>query len=375
MPIVVSEFFNELSSLGVDFFTGVPDSLLKDFSAYLDDHVSESKHIIGVNEGNALALASGYYLATQKVPLMYMQNSGLGNAVNPLLSLCDPEIYSLPSLILMGWRGELRINDAIQHVKDGRIQEQFLKALEIPYSVISKDDVDWKDKVKEAYVHAKQYNQPYVLLAKKGLFESYSSKNKDQNNYELTREQALECVTRNIERALFVSTTGKLSRELFEVRKNNNQEHSSDFLTVGSMGHASSIALGCALGNKNKQIVCLDGDGALLMHMGALAIIGQQAPNNFLHIVFNNGAHQSVGAQKTAGFTVDIPAVAGACRYAYVKSVSSQQDLEKALTESVQGIGPKLIEVRINTKSRADLGRPNIGLEQIKKDFMNSLRK
>lgn len=371
MPIVVSDFFNELSFLGVDFFTGVPDSLLKDFCAYLDDHASKSQHVIAANEGNALALAAGYYLATQKIPLMYMQNSGLGNAVNPLLSLCDPEIYSLPSIILMGWRGEPGIKDAIQHVKDGRIQEQFLKILETPYIILSKGDLDWKEKVTRAYKCAKQEKRPYILLAKKGLFGSYSLSNKEQNNYNLTREQALKCITRTVKDGLFVSTTGKLSRELFEVRKNNNQKH-TDFLTIGSMGHASSIALGCAIGAPSKQVVCLDGDGALLMHMGALAVVGQQAPNNFLHFVLNNGAHQSVGSQKTAGFTVDIPLVAQACGYRYVKTVSSQSDLEQALIEIDRSSGPKLIEVRINTKSRDDLGRPDIGLEQIKKCFMDN---
>ena len=313
MSINPINFYNELSANGIDFYTGVPDSLLKEFCLCLDDRISNKKHIITANEGSAISLAAGYYMAKKSLPLVYMQNSGLGNAVNPLLSLCDPEVYSIPMLVMIGWRGEPGVKDEPQHVKQGKIQINLLKTMEVPYEVISKDDTQFANKISNAVKTAINESRPIVILIKKGTFSNYSKDLKNNNDLRLHREEALEVILENFDkRAIFVSTTGKTSREIFEIRERFGQAHYQDFLTVGSMGHCSSIALGIALAKPKRKIICIDGDGALLMHLGSLASIANLKPSNFFHILMNNEVHDSVGGQDTAAKNLDLAKIVSA---------------------------------------------------------------
>ena len=376
--VEVKEFYNELLNNDISFFTGVPDSLLKSFCAYIKDNVSSEKNIVSANEGNAIGLASGYYLASKKIGLVYMQNSGLGNAVNPLASLADKLVYSIPMLLVIGWRGEPNKKDEPQHKKQGLITTETLEMLGIKYEILdeSTNNDEMKLKVKKAYSYMKGNNEPYALVIKKDTFDEYKLKNNTIFDFEMTREEAIEIVVSKMkENSATVSTTGMASRELFELREKHKENHSKDFLTVGSMGHASQIALGIALSNKDKDVYCIDGDGALLMHLGGLAIIGNAEPKNFRHILINNGAHDSVGGQETVGFKIDTLAIAKACGYKECYSCSSKVDLLN-LSEKITTVeGPVLLEIKVKKGARKDLGRPTTTPIENKESFMEFLNK
>ena len=319
-------FFNLLKQHELTFFAGVPDSLLKDFCAYVTDNTFVHDHIIAANEGNAVALAAGYHLATGKAGVVYLQNSGLGNCVNPLTSLTDKEIYSLPLLLLIGWRAEPGKKDEPQHLKMGKITLPLLETLEIPYNIVPNDEKAIDTVVQKAVPHLHTMKTPYALVVPDGTFSPYSLQRKQEKYLSLTREEALKLVISSIgDEDIIISTTGKTSRELFELREAVGKSHQQDFLTVGSMGHASAIAAGIALQKKNRKVYCLDGDGALIMHMGVLSTIGKLQPANFYHIVFNNFAHDSVGGQPTAADNIDIPVLAKANGY---KSVIKAETVE-----------------------------------------------
>ncbi|MFA4999772.1 MAG: phosphonopyruvate decarboxylase [Patescibacteria group bacterium] len=368
------KFYQSLLEKNIDFFTGVPDSLLKNFCSYLMDWAGEN-HIISANEGNAVALAAGHYLATGNIGLVYMQNSGIGNAVNPLVSLVDPEVYSIPMLIVVGWRGEPNIKDEPQHIKQGEVTEKLFEALSIPYDILPSSLDEAEKCLEKACVYMKEKSAPYVLLVRKDTFEKYFLQNKPVNNYPVSREEAIKCIVDALTpEDIIVSTTGKASRELFEYRDYRHQGHDKDFLTVGSMGHSSSIALGIAREKKNRKIYCLDGDGALIMHMGSLAIIGSQALHNFNHIILNNGCHESVGGQPTVGFNVDMQLLAQACGYKNVYQANSLEDIKNSLKLLNDSVGPSFLEIRINSLSREDLGRPNISPIDNKKNFIKFIK-
>ncbi|MDO8509352.1 MAG: phosphonopyruvate decarboxylase [Nanoarchaeota archaeon] len=370
------EFYHLLIENKVDFFAGVPDSLLKDFNAYVMDNTPQKNHTITHNEGGAIALVTGYHLATNKMGLVYMQNSGLGNTVNPLTSLADREVYSIPMLILIGWRGEPGVHDEPQHVKQGRITLSLLETLEIPYSILPDNIAEARKTLEDSISHSKQNNIPYALIVRKGTFETYELRNKTEKDYQINREKALKLIIDNLdERDIIVSTTGMLSRELFEYRKALEQSHNKDFLTVGCMGHSSMLALGIALLKPSRNIYCLDGDGSLIMHLGSLAIIGQKSPNNFKHVVFNNGAHDSVGGQPTAGLTVDVLGVAEACGYKEVIRAETKEEILNGFSKLKKSEGPSLLEILIKKGSRKDLGRPTTPPIENKKDFMQELQK
>ena len=355
----VSHVYDQLRASGVSFFTGVPDSLLKDFCAYVTDHSGPGEHIIAANEGGAVALGAGHYLATGELALVYMQNSGFGNAVNPLLSLADPEIYGIPMVVLVGWRGEPGRKDEPQHLKQGRVMERLLEALELPYSVLEAGLTDPEDALASACDNARARGGPFVLLAKSDTFTRYELQTHKRTEFPLDREAALQLIVGELEeRHVVVCTTGKASRELFEYRLSRGEGHSRDFLTVGSMGHASLIALGVALRRPECPVYCLDGDGAVLMHMGALPIIGTEAGSNFKHIVLNNGSHDSVGGQPTVGWDIDLPAIAKASGYRLAVRAETSADILQGLDALERADGPSLLEVRVNQGARADLGRP-----------------
>lgn len=368
-------FYNLLLGNGIGFFAGVPDSLLKNICAYISDNVPSNKHTIAANEGGAIALASGYHLATGGLGLVYMQNSGEGNAVNPLVSLADPAVYSIPMLIMIGWRGEPGEKDEPQHIKQGKITLDILDALEIPYGILPQSDEEAASMLSVAIDNVQRNNAPYAIVVRKGTFEPYKLKNKiSPNSDRILREEAISIITKELEsKDVVVSTTGMTSRELFESRDKASEGHNRDFLTVGSMGHSSQIALGIAITRPDRQVYCLDGDGALIMHMGSLAIIGSKKPKNFKHIVINNGSHESVGGQPTAGFVMDIPAIAKACGYNSVFVAESPKDIKEKMSEFKKSEGPALLEIKVNQGHRENLGRPTTTPAENKEAFMKFL--
>lgn len=366
--------FELIRAQGVRFFAGVPDSLLKDFCAYVTDHAADEDHVITANEGNAVALAAGHFLGTGNPALVYMQNSGIGNAVNPLLSLADPEVYSIPMLLLIGWRGEPGVKDEPQHVKQGRVMTAMLDAMEIPWFVLDAQTAAPASVIGEACAVMREKMAPVALLVRKGVFEKYKLQKETATNYPLNREGAVKCIVDLLgEQDAVVSTTGMTSRELYEYRAARGDGHGSDFLTVGAMGHTASIAMGLARVRPERQVICLDGDGSVIMHMGALAVIGQSALSNFVHVVINNGAHDSVGGQPTAGFEINFVKIAESCGYERALSVSKPEEVRKAFAELAGGHGPALLEIRVNKGARADLGRPKTTPVENRDAFMGRL--
>ena len=368
------EFVDCLRGNGVEFVTGVPDSLLKELCACITHSSQAGRHIIAANEGGAIALALGYHLATSQIPLVYLQNSGLGNIVNPLLSLSDPEVYSIPMLLVVGWRGEPDIHDEPQHVKQGRVMLPMLEAMEIPFLVLTPEMTDPGAAIREAVATVQRTAGPYALVVKKDTFKPYAMPSLPESGFELSREEAI-CRVIDIldEDDIVISTTGMPSREVFEHRKGKGTGHHRDFLTVGGMGHASQIALGIALQKPQRSIYCLDGDGALLMHLGSLAITGSLKPRNFKHIVLNNGAHDSVGGQPTVGLDIDVLGIARAAGYTNVFLAETRQELDSTLLGLKQSVGPSLLEIRVRRGARKNLGRPTTTPIQNKQAFMDFL--
>lgn len=369
-------FIKSLQNNGVNFFSGVPDSLLKNVCAYITDNVSADRNIITANEGSAVGVAAGHYLATGEIPLIYMQNSGIGNAVNPLLSLADEKVYSIPMLLMIGWRGEPGVHDEPQHVKQGSVTLELLDAMDIPWLVLPEDNTAAASAIGLIATDCRKKGKPHAIVIRKGTFGPYRLQTKVPNTNPVCREDALKCVASNIPGdSIIVSTTGKLSRELYEYRDERKMSHESDFLTVGSMGHSSSIALGIALAKPKRKVFCFDGDGAFIMHMGAITNIGHLAPGNLVHVVFNNGAHESVGGQPTLGFGIDIPVIAKACGYRHAECVNSLEGIERTLAYALEAKGPALIEIRVGINSREDLGRPKTTPIQNKEAFMKFIER
>ena len=364
-------FYELLRTNGTDFFTGVPDSLLKNFCAYITDTADKTHHIIAANEGCAVGLAAGHYFANKTIPLVYMQNSGLGNTVNPLLSLADKAVYSVPLLLVIGWRGEPGVHDEPQHITQGKVTCALLDAMEIPYAILETDEEKAAVQIIYAYKMIKERNAPFALVVRKDCFAPYTLKSNDFVPAEMTREQAIEQIIAHApSNAVFVSTTGMASRELYELREKNQQKHDTDFLTVGSMGHASQIALGIALCKTHRKVVCIDGDGAAIMHLGALSTIGTQKPQNMIHIVLNNGAHDSVGGQPTVGRKINLCAAALACGYDQALSVTAPEVLLSSLKIAFASPGTVFIEVMVSKGARPDLGRPKSSPIENKRAFM-----
>lgn len=365
-------FCNELAEKGIDFFCGVPDSLLKNLCDYIDQEYSSEQHIITANEGNAVALAMGKYMGNGNPCVVYMQNSGLGNAVNPITSLADPEVYSIPMLLIIGWRGEPGLKDEPQHVKQGQITEQQLKIMDIPYLVINQES-DFSDDLNSLLETMTVQNRPVALLVKKSTFSAPNINKTAESEYNLKREDALSILLDTFAKDdIIISTTGKTSREVFELRKARG-ELPSDFLTVGGMGHTSSIAMGVALAAPTKRVIAIDGDGSMLMHMGALPIIGNQASQNLIHIVLNNQCHESVGGQPTVAGNIDIKAIALASGYKRYACASEASSIADVLQQLDNQLGPILFEIKIAAGSRANLGRPTSSPIENKTAFMNHI--
>ena len=369
-------FIETLKSNGIDFFAGVPDSLLKNICAYITDHVDSDHNIITANEGAAVGLAAGYHLATGKAGVVYMQNSGQGNIINPLASLTDKEVYNIPVLLLIGWRGRPGVHDEPQHVKQGKVTTGLLNVMGVNYEVLAKEEDKALKQIEKA-VTALRNNEVFALVIEKDTFDEYKLQNVEVNDLTMTREEAIQTVASALgPKDVIVSTTGMISRELFEARTAWGQGHERDFLTVGSMGHASQIALGIALEKKDRKVWCFDGDGATIMHMGSMAIVASKKPSNYIHVVFNNGAHDSVGGQPTVGLKIDLPAVAKAVGYAQTYSTDNMESLSSILRQiSKAGQGPVLLEIKVKKGNRKDLGRPTTTPIENKEALMDFLNK
>lgn len=366
-------FYDTLASNGIDFYAGVPDSLLKNLCAYITDHADAAHNIIAANEGGAMGLAAGHYLATGQIPVVYMQNSGEGNIINPLASLTDPDVYNIPVLLVIGWRGKPGVHDEPQHVKQGKVTTELLKVMGVDYTVLSKDEAEAEAQIKKAITYMQTTKQCYALVIEKDTFDAYTLQNVEKNDLTMSREDAIQTVASVLGvKDVIVSTTGMISRELFEYRTAKNEGHERDFLTVGSMGHASQIALGIALAKPDRKVWCFDGDGASIMHMGSMAIVASKAAQNYIHVVFNNGAHDSVGGQPTVGLKIDLPAIAKAAGYQSVYSVSTKEDLQKQLSNL--GEAPVFLEVKVKKGNRKDLGRPTTTPIENKEALMKFLK-
>ena len=370
-------FYDTLAGYGINFYAGVPDSLLKNLCAYITDHADATHNIIAANEGGAMGLATGHYLATGQIPVVYMQNSGEGNIINPLASLTDPDVYNIPVLLVIGWRGKPGVHDEPQHVKQGKVTTGLLNLMGIDYTVLSKEEDKAEAQIRKAVAYMQATKQCYALVIEKDTFDNYQLSTVNcQQELTLSREEAIQIVAAALsEKDCIVSTTGMVSRELFEYRTAMNQSHERDFLTVGSMGHASQIALGIALAQPERRVWCFDGDGACIMHMGSMAIVASKAPKRFVHVVFNNGAHDSVGGQPTVGLTIDLPTVAKAVGYKVCYSVEIKDKLAEFLGKMENLEGPVLLEVKVKKGKRKDLGRPTTTPIQNRKAFMDFLNK
>jgi phosphonopyruvate decarboxylase len=369
-------FIDKLGSLGIDFFAGVPDSLLKNICAYISDNLDAEHNIIAANEGGAVGLAAGYHLATGRVGCVYMQNSGEGNVINPLASLTDKEVYNIPILLLIGWRGRPGVHDEPQHVKQGKITTGLLNTMGINFDVLSKDEEKAAKQIETAVKIMNETKEVYALVIEKDTFDTHVLQSVEKNDLAMTREEAIGMVASSMAACdVAVGTTGMISRELFEYRERAGEGHERDFLTVGAMGHASQIALGIAMMTSGRKVWCFDGDGASIMHMGSMAIVSSKAPKNYVHVIFNNGAHDSVGGQPTVGLKIDFIMIANALGYRHALSVDSKDALVEALSKINGMEGPVLLEVKVKKGNRKDLGRPTTTPIQNKEALMEFLEK
>ena len=370
-----SYFYDLLLKNGTDFFAGVPDSLLKNFCAYVTDNAPAEKHIISANEGSATGLACGYHFATGRIPMIYMQNSGEGNMVNPLMSIADPDVYSVPMLIVIGWRGEPGVHDEPQHVKQGKVTCTLLDAMQVPYEILSENEEDLPAQFEKAYKYIKENNAQYAFVIRKGTFDEYKLQKNEAVNGNMSREEAIEKIMLSAAPSTaFVSTTGMASRALYELRDKHGMSHEKDFLTVGGMGHASQIALTIAMNKKDRQVYCIDGDGAAIMQMGGMATIGSRKPNNYVHFILNNGAHDSVGGQPTVGRQIDLCAIARGCGYENVVKAETPEALEAVLKDKKTKEMLTFVEVIVTKGARKDLGRPKSTPIENKKALMSFLK-
>lgn len=370
-------FLNELHENEINYFVGVPDSLMKGLNYQIANSCSSDEHVITSNEGSAVALAIGYYGATEKLGAVYMQNSGLGNAYNPLVSLADPAIYGVPMILLIGWRGEIadgsvQLKDEPQHIMQGQITLETVQTMGIPFEVIHGDSSNWKQQIRTLIARAKSEQRPVAAIFRKNTFNSVSLvSSAPYQSFDLGREDSIERVVDNSNpNDIFVASTGMIGRELFEIRKRRGQTHATDFLTVGGMGHASQIACSIASALPDRRVICLDGDGALLMHMGGMAECARQA--NLMHIILNNGAHDSVGGQPTAAFNIDLQKIAEGFGYSNIINATTALEIKSAL--DCRPEGSMFLEIRCKRGNRKDLGRPDKAPKQNLTEFIQFLK-
>ena len=370
-------FLNTLQESGVRFFTGVPDSFLNGFCNYLLETIPEDRHVIAANEGNAIAIASGYYFSTGTIPLVYMQNSGMGNTLNPLVSLADRHVYSVPMILLIGWRGEPGTElKHPQHRTQGEITLKTLEMLDIPYVIAEDNDDKLEEQIRWAVKTAKEERKQVAVIGRKGVFAGGKKANIVDDQYPLSREEAIEIILDTMpEDTVYTATTGRATREIYFLRERRGEGHQHDFLNLGSMGHASSVALGIALAKRNRNVVCLDGDSAALMHMGCFTMVSKLNVPNFLHIVLNNGAHESVGGQPSAGQLVDFTKIAEGSGYRTIgKPVETKEELERAIRELTAQEKAAFIDVRIHKGLKGELPPLDISSKELIHEMMEDLQ-
>lgn len=369
-----AEAFAEL--LGAEFYTGVPDSQLRPLCDYLMDTLGTDprRHVIAANEGNAAALAAGYHLATGKTPAVYLQNSGEGNLINPAASLLHRQVYGIPVIFVVGWRGEPGVHDEPQHIYQGQVTLKLLEDMDIRYFIVGKETTDGEAAAAmEEFKKILAAGKDAAFVVRKGAL-SYDGQVEYKNDNPMSREEIIRHITAVSGEDPVISTTGKASRELFEIREARGQSHKYDFLTVGSMGHSSSIAFGVAVNRPERKVWCIDGDGAALMHLGSMALLGAEAPENLVHILINNGAHETVGGMPTVASRIDLVSVARACGYPHAVCVEDPASLDRELLAARERKSLSLIEVKCAIGARADLGRPTTAAMDNKNEFMDFLR-
>ena len=354
-----ASFIDWLSEAGVGNYVGVPDSLLKSLALTIDSHPCVQHHVIAANEGAAVGFAVGVYLESSKPAAVYMQNSGLGNAVNPLTALAHREVYGTPMVLIIGWRGEPGKPDEPQHMVQGRITRELLDIVDIPFIVLDSDETIGQEQVNGLIRSMEGSPGPVAIVVPAGTFDKEVAGVASQGDLTMTREQALSEVISAIPPGdRVIATTGMLGRELWEIRQNAGQSPENDFLVVGGMGHANAIAHGVAVANPNTTVWCLDGDGSLLMHLGSLAVIGNDQPPNLRHILFNNYSHDSVGGQETSAASVDFKGLCLALQYVWAGSTGERNEVSELIRRLSNTNGPALVELRMKKGARPDLGRP-----------------
>ena len=370
-----AQLFEALDKLGVKFFTGVPDSLLNDFCLYLVNNIPEGRHVMAANEGNAIAIAAGNYMATGNIPVVYMQNSGIGNATNPLLSLTHDCVYGIPMILVIGWRGDPSINDHAQHKKQGELTPVLMSDMDIPYEILDADDTV-VEKFTWAVNKAKEISAPVALIAKKAILTQKEKKQTYADSKLMNREEAVAAVVDVLGAdAIYLGTTGRATREVHEQLIAHGIGEGHEWQNVGSMGHVSSVGLGLALARPDKRIVVFDGDAAAVMHMGALATNCRYKADNMLHIVLNNGVNESVGGQPSAGYLIDLTTVAKACGYRTVgHAVETKEELQQIVRENQSGEMPLFIDMHVRQGIRSDMPKLNIDHKAIKNELMNNLK-
>ena len=365
------ELFLALNNMGLTFYTGVPDSLLNDFFLYMVNNLPNEQHVMAANEGNAIGIAAGYHMATGKVPVVYMQNSGIGNATNPLLSLTHPTVYSIPLILVIGWRGDPSVNDHAQHKKQGELTPVLLDDMDIPYQILDSDDTVI-EKFQWAKDKAKDINAPVALIAKKAILTQKEKKQEYADSSLMNREEAISAVLDVLgDDAIYLATTGRTTRELHEQVAVHGFSHEIEFLNVGAMGHLSSIGLGIALGNPGKKVVVFDGDAAAVMHMGSLATNGRYQPSSMIHIVLNNGVNESVGGQLSSGQIVDLTTIAKGCGYTTLsKHIESKEELQDVVLKMAETNHLSFIDVHVRQGIRKDMPGLKIEHQHAKEDLM-----
>ena len=368
--------FQALDELGVKFFTGVPDSLLNNFCLYMVQNIPDGRHVMAANEGNAVAIAAGHYMATGNIPVVYMQNSGIGNATNPLLSLTHDCVYGIPMILVIGWRGDPSINDHAQHKKQGELTPVLMTDMDIPYDILDSDDTV-VEKFAWAVAKAREISSPVALIAKKAILTEKVKKQEYPASALMNREEAVAAVVDVLgENAVYLGTTGRATREVHEQVKEHGIGEGHEFQNVGSMGHISSVGLGLALARPEKRIVVFDGDAAAVMHMGALATNCRYKAGNMIHIVLNNGVNESVGGQPSAGYVIDLTGVASACGYRTPgHAVETKEELQTIIRDFVPDVMPLFVDVHVRQGLRSDLPKLNIDHKAQKDALMKNLIK
>lgn len=372
----IEHFIQELEKNGVTFYTGVPDSYLNGFNNYLKAHIPAERNVITANEGNAIALASGYYFATRNIPVVYMQNSGLGNCVNPLLSLADKHVFSVPMILIIGWRGEPGTKDGEreQHIMQGKVTGRLLDMMEIPYRIMSEATIS--EDISELVATAENTSAPVAFLVPNGVLTE-KKKNQPDDCYPMSREETISIIMDNMPAGtVYSATTGRATRELYAQRVIRGESHDCDFLNIGSMGHASSVAMGIAMSKSDRCVVCLDGDAAAIMHMGAMTTVSKIAIPNFIHAVLNNGAHESVGGQPSAGYSIDFTKIAEGCGYYTVgHPITTKEELSAAIKECLNSNRASFMDIRIHSGIRSDLQSIDMSSQELIESLKHELSK